>query len=400
MWAMPHSHQGCAFDGRYLYLAPGFHTDPSTEAHRSGMVVRFDTAGDFHSACSYRTFDLAAQLDSAAACYDGAVFDGRYIYLVPLYNGRVVRYDTTGDFGSPDAWQRFDAAPLGMGWAVGATFDGRYIYFDSYDSGRMVRYDTHGQFTQRSGWSVYDAGNTDGLETRGFDGGFFDGRYVYFVPFVNIDSADRSIPPQFHANVLRYDPLGAFDDPASWSAADGSNASGLIARGYNGGAFDGRYFYCAPWQNGLIRPAMKDRDIHGRVLRYDTLGTHGRFSLRYGDCGHNGGLNAALRGAAFLVNTDAGCRTVASHKALTPGRHYLAGTYDGREISLFIDGLCVARQAAAGRLVAADVPLEIGSLAGASRFDGTIEMIRISRVARSDAFLRDRYDELIRPDSV
>ena len=32
-------------------------------------------------------------------------------------------------------------------------------------------------------WSVYDAGNTGGMNTKGYYGAVFDGRYVYFVPY-------------------------------------------------------------------------------------------------------------------------------------------------------------------------------------------------------------------------
>ena len=47
----------------------------------------------------------------------------------------------------------------------------------------------------------YDAGDTDGLDTRGFFGAVCDGRYVYFAPQLN-GSQER------HGQVLRYDSCG------------------------------------------------------------------------------------------------------------------------------------------------------------------------------------------------
>jgi len=44
---------------------------------------------------------------------------------------------------------------------------------------------------------TFDAGTTGGLNTQGYVGAIFDGRYVYFSPYRNTND--------FHANVLRFD---------------------------------------------------------------------------------------------------------------------------------------------------------------------------------------------------
>ena len=147
---------------------------------------------------------------------------------------------------------------------------------------------------------------------------------------------------------------------------------------YNAGAFDGRFIYTAPWRG--------DRDgehAHGRVLRYDTLGADGSFSLRFCDFGHNGGLNAALLGPSFVVNTDGGPVSVAAHRPLNAGDHHLAGIYDGHHIRLYVDGILAAERAAAGRpLQQTDVPVDIGHLAGGSaRFTGSISEIYLAAQA-------------------
>ena len=54
------------------------------------------------------------------------------------------------------------------------------------------------------------------------------------------------------------------------------------------------------------------------MLRYDTVGTRGAFSLRFSDLGHNGGLNAALPGSRFLVNTEHGPVSAAANRRPIP----------------------------------------------------------------------------------
>ena len=57
---LPHSHQGVAFDGRYLYFCPGYNgtsEGPLTESKHSGAVLRMDTQADFKDPATYRVFD-------------------------------------------------------------------------------------------------------------------------------------------------------------------------------------------------------------------------------------------------------------------------------------------------------------------------------------------------------
>lgn len=96
--------------------------------------------------------------------------------------------NSTG-FTSAGSWTSYNAANTnGSGANVGLTsgvFDGRYIYFTPYFngafSGVILRYDSTGTFGSGSSWSSYDAANTNGAGTDvGFFGSVFDGRYVYF----------------------------------------------------------------------------------------------------------------------------------------------------------------------------------------------------------------------------
>ncbi|MAE62005.1 MAG: hypothetical protein CMJ49_11695 [Planctomycetaceae bacterium] len=367
-----HSSQSAAFDGRYLYLCPGYGGEEDVSNH-SGEVIRYDTHAPFDDASSYAWFDATTVGGPDAACFDGAAFDGRWIYFVPLNQSVAARYDTTSAFDDAGSWQCQDLAPRGMGMCVGAVFDGRYIYYAPYQNPRVVRFDTTGDFDDPSAFSCYDGDHTDGLRTAGFDGAYFDGRFVCFIPFIR----ENAGPAEFklHGNLLRYDTAGTFDDPQSWSAIDHAHTSGIASYGYNGGAFDGRYFYSAPWR---LKEADDEIGVHGNVLRHDTLGEHGSFSLRYGDLGHNGGLCAAAPGPSFLVNTTTGVISIAWHHAPDEGEHHLAGVYDGQQLRLYVDRKCVAARDASGLIQNCDAPVTIGALpAGGARFNGTVTDARI-----------------------
>jgi len=368
---LPHSAQGAAFDGRHVYFCPGYEgtaDQPLSESQLSGTVLRMDTAQGFRDTDGYRRFDTKT-LGPEAVCFDGGAFDGRYVYLVPLLHGVVVRHDTQGCFDDGNSWEAFDARPQGLGMNVGAVFDGRWLYFCAYGHSSMVRYDTRRAFTDGNSWERWDAAGTGGLDTGGFDGGFFDGRYVHFCPWTRQAAPGGSM---YHCNFLRYDTTRSFDDGTAWSAYDASRTDGLHSLGYNAGAFDGRFFYGAPLYDGEGGDAY-----HGRVLRCDTLGEDGAFSLRYCDYGHNGGLCAAVPGPSFLVNTESGVRSIATHQPLSAGRHHLVGVYNEEKLQLWIDGKLEAEQLATGRLLTTDVPITTGELSGGgARFDGGVERAR------------------------
>ena len=234
----------------------------------------------------------------------------------------------------------------------------------------MVRYDTRKPFADASSWEQYDAANTSGIDTGGFDGGFFDGRYVTFCPWT------RTAPPGgsgYHCNYLRFDTTRSFDDPSAWTGYDASATDGLVSLGYNAGAFDGGSFYAAPLY------AEDGEAFHGRMMRVDTLGGDGAFSLRFCDYGHNGGLCAAVPGPSFLINTDGGVRSVAAHQPLSAGSHHLVGVYDGASLQLWIDGKLAAQREASGQLLAPDIPVTFGELSGGgARFNGQIESVRVA----------------------
>ena len=399
------SYQSAAFDGRYIYFTPG-HTvvhknevpdQPQCESPPvtgmapdyfllgHGTVLRYDTQGAFKDQISWDHYD-AMGTDGLDTCdYDGAVYDGRYIYFVPLSTGSVLRYDTVGAFSDPTSWSGHDLKPLGVTLHVGAVFDGRHIYFVPYgDNEVATRYDTHRSFNDDDSWQVFHFPSTPGLTTRGFDGALFDGRYVYYVPYY--DGGDI-----FHGVMLRYDTTSEFTQPSSWSCADGGQTDGLKTVSFNGGATDGRFLYFAAWMDGQSFP---ERIIgNGRILRYDTTGEQAAFTLRYCDLGHNGGLCAALPGSRFLINTKHGPFSVAANRPPCAGRHHLVGVYDGSTVCLYINGELVGRQPASGRICASDADLRLGEAdEGTGRIVGEIEQVYIAHMAHDAMWVKQRYD--------
>jgi hypothetical protein len=216
---------GAVFDGRYVYLVPQFGFSPAAE---SGLVFRHDTINPsaFSAAAGWTSFDMSTA-NSAARGYQGAAFDGRYVYLIPgqaagpgmntaFAAAPFARFDTKGAFDA-SGWSFFSPQlPLGLGPNYfGATFDGRYLYFApasgsaSTDGGAIqmpfLRYDTNAPFDAKPSWATFVHSLSDGglAGFEDFAGSVFDGRYVYFVPagadaFVRFDAkSPPSLPPGF-----------------------------------------------------------------------------------------------------------------------------------------------------------------------------------------------------------
>jgi hypothetical protein len=277
---------GGVFDGRYVYFSPQGTTAPSP-------VLRYDTHGNFTNASSWGAYDASATDGLVCKGFQGAVFDGRYAYFVPHYNGIgsgwngiLLRYDTQGSFTNASSWHAYDAGstsgPPTKGYSSGV-FDGRYVYFvpvvngvSPNGNGCVLRLDPQGTFTNASSWLAYDASTTSGQTATSFKGAVFDGRYIFFVPY----------PTMGGCVVLRYDTQTPFTNTAAWTAFNATNTSGLKTDGYDGAVFDGRFVYFTPYHDsGSV--------FHGRVLSYDTQGTFTKSSSWHAfDAGGTGGLPA------------------------------------------------------------------------------------------------------------
>jgi hypothetical protein len=316
-----------AFDGQYLYLVPA-KAAPGSSAI-GAAVWRFDTKSGFTAKASWQIFDARAKLDAGTpdagagsiGGFSVAAFDGRYVYFIPSktgpvkLGGLVLRYDPALAFGDPGSWQTFDLPalyPNAIGFA-GTVFDGQYLYLLPYKNGIddpmgcMVRFDTHDTFDAASAWkemvipayefqggafdgkfvysapngtspaspatrldttqafapassATYDIAANVSANAKGFEGSVFDGRYVYFVPF-GTDATTRS------GLVTRYDTTAPFAAAASWTTFDTGPLAGN-PRGFVGGTFDGRFVYFTPRSN------VNGSD-DGVVARFDTKASAG-----------------------------------------------------------------------------------------------------------------------------
>jgi hypothetical protein len=255
--------QGAAFDGRYVYLVP----NATAPAAFDGLVTRYDVHTAFGDAASWSTFDVTT-VNAGAKGFRGATFDGRYLYLVPNFNGNatsglVARYDTRVTFGNVASWSTFDIGVVNAGAQGfrGAVFDGRFVYFSPDQNGLgpdgiVARYDTQASFPAAASWSTFDTAAVH-PEAKGFAKAAFDGRYVYFIPGGGGTSS----------LVAQYDTLASFVDAASWSTFDTTTVNAR-AEGFNGAAFDGRYVYLVPNSNGAGA-------YDGVIVRYDTQASFG-----------------------------------------------------------------------------------------------------------------------------
>jgi hypothetical protein len=166
---------------------------PSHDGSYDGLLVRHDTTQPFAAKGSWTTFDVST-VNPRARGFAGAVFDGRYVYLVPFnddapdFSGVVARYDTTAVLAAPSSWTTFDVStvnPSAKGF-YGATFDGRCLYLAPYENGTgtdgvVARYDTTAAFGAEGSWSTFDV-STVNTAANLFYGVVFDGRYLDLVP--------------------------------------------------------------------------------------------------------------------------------------------------------------------------------------------------------------------------
>src|SRR5262249_39647777 len=86
--AGPRGFAGGAFDGRRVYFVP-YATAPGVT---SGLLAQYDVNGAFEDGGGFTVFDMAA-LDAGCKGFQGAVFDGRYLYFIPSAASVVARFD-------------------------------------------------------------------------------------------------------------------------------------------------------------------------------------------------------------------------------------------------------------------------------------------------------------------
>jgi len=252
-----HDFAGGTFDGRYLYLVPS----------KGSVVAQYDTrAGDLRAPWAWSVFDTTA-VDKNAIGFAGAVFDGHSVYMVPSGGDTgfiALRYDAQAPFGEPRSWKPFDtrnASPEASQFFGGA-FDGHHVYFapNGYarSDGVVTRFDIHADFAAPPSWSTFDVKPLSaGHGAGGFCGAVFDGRYVYFV-----QNQVAGLPIAGFVARCDTQPQTDFTTDAAWDLLDlGTLDPGAVS--FFGAAFDGHYLYVVPNHAGA--PSL--------LSRYDTQGS-------------------------------------------------------------------------------------------------------------------------------
>ncbi len=291
---------GAAFDGRYVYFAGG-----NGLSGTPNLSARFDTkaGGGFAVAASWEKFNTLMLSDAGADAGDGGdggdgggeagtyvgdqgfggvFYDGtRYVYLVPsgigsgATQGRVTRFDADGGFPDASAWSTFDLqmnVDPALAGLAGGYFDGRYAYFMPQAGTKAARYDSTLGFQDGGSWTAYQVA-TDGGQYLGVGA---DGTHVIASPNLATSPVEKYAPGAV-----------AFSDASSWSAQPLASTTGT----YEGMAFDGRYLYVVPYaQTNLMQRLDTQADGGGAWVTQDLS----KVSVDAGDAG-----SALLAGGVF-----------------------------------------------------------------------------------------------------
>ena len=179
------------YSGRWPSGSQGWGRAPS---YRTAAWPR-DTKDPFKNQANWEAFDAGDIGGLETKGYFGAACDGRHVYFTPCrtrdFHGYALRYDTQKPFADQTSWQSHDASRtddlLTTGFG-GSIFDGRYVYYvpllaNRQRHARVLRYDTSSAFDNNKSWEAFDAQRVGGPRAAGYCGAAFDGRRVYFAPF-------------------------------------------------------------------------------------------------------------------------------------------------------------------------------------------------------------------------
>jgi hypothetical protein len=186
---------GGVFDGRYVYLCP----------RTSNVCVQYDTLEpSLNSVNGMKTFPIKEVLPSSQTYpeYASSVYDGRYIYYIPYAgptgtstNSKIVRYDTTYDFQQIYAYSNIDTQTINVPYASackgfkGGIFDGKYIYYlPSKPNGNvLLQYNVSESFFNTKANVAYQTLSLTKYSSNlyGFDGGIWNLRSIWLPPSAN-----------------------------------------------------------------------------------------------------------------------------------------------------------------------------------------------------------------------
>jgi hypothetical protein len=207
----------------------------SLYSNGNGYAPLKHTGDSFDAGWEVATFDggtFSCAVTFGAACTSKAVFLG------PSGNSTtcIAHWDNTKSL--QDGWDSFDLRALGPDFVDmnGVVTTNEHVYLTQFNHPdasaplHIARKPVEGSLD--AGWEMQPT-NVKNALARGYIGGTFDGRFLYFSPYP---------APTTVVIFNRYDTTLAFDDPNAWDVAAGA-ALAIPGNRHWGAVFDGQYVY-------------------------------------------------------------------------------------------------------------------------------------------------------------
>ncbi|MFD0959786.1 cadherin-like beta sandwich domain-containing protein [Paenibacillus chungangensis] len=308
-------YDGGVFDGENIWLVPNNNNHVVSINKDTGVMTSYG--------------DWPAGFDTANFSFIGGVFDGQYIWLVPYSANQVIKIDkNTGTMAGYSDWPS-GFTKSGNAFA-GGVYDGQHVWLiPAKSSGSIIRVDKDtGTMTAYDNWPdslsyeeiVYPGTAWEYTQTvyQSFFGGLFDGHHIWLVP----SSASNNHVVKFN---IATGEMTIYDN---WP-------SGYNGQSLRGGAFDGQYIWMMPSASNMLMKIDKDT---GEMTGYnnwpsDFSKSSDAFKGGFYD-GENVWMipNAADR--LMKVNPNTGTMTGYTNwpSGITGVRKFLGAVYDGNHI--------------------------------------------------------------------
>ena len=215
----------------------------------------FPVSGSTVNMTTYSAWPSAVP-GSTARKFSGGVFDGNLVWLIPSNAAAVVTVNIGNNGGGGGTMTSYSTWPTGVTTTdlsignnafEGGVFDGRYVWMTPSSSKYIVRIDT-ASASRGAMISVSLPSGTGSVGNVAFMGCGFDGKYMWLIP--------RKATTLVYVDTTQATP-SAVTFTGAWPSSPFSlSSSGSFA----GAAFDGvKYLWLAPhWTNAVVRVDVKN----------------------------------------------------------------------------------------------------------------------------------------------
>ncbi len=219
---------GAIFDGRYMWMVPN-----GAQPYVTKVDTNYSTEGQM---TKYNLSTLPG-INLGYWAFTGGTFDGTNIWLIPRQANQLVKINATT--GEMTGYLLPNLSTISNGYKFfSGIFDGRYIWLIPYGSRSLIRSDLNGNMVLYDNWpkDFWAANSLNSL----FSGGILIERYLYMMP-------------AGAKQIIKLDILASSDDPNAMTTIDFPGGGQFY-----GGAFDGKYIWMCPWASGLVLKIDKD----------------------------------------------------------------------------------------------------------------------------------------------